>query len=142
MAHSDPAIGSCTPLTNDGTIVSYPTPGEAGDAPGPACAGRAQPALLGGERRCEAVPIPTGVGFCMLMKGACLAETGFFREDVFAQGYGEENDWCLRAAHLGWRHAAAPGVFVAHSGGRSFGAAKALLMERNAVVLERLHPRL
>ena len=139
VAHSDPAIGSCTPLTNDGTIVSYPTPGEAGDAPGPA-------ALAAINRLCweangaAAVPIPTGVGFCMLMKGACIAETGFFREDVFAQGYGEENDWCLRAAHLGWRHAAAPGVFVAHSGGRSFGGAKSLLMERNAAVLERLHP--
>ncbi len=139
VAHSDPAIGSCTPLTNDGTIVSYPTPGEPGDAPGPV-------ALAAINRLCweangsASVPIPTGVGFCMLMKGACIAETGFFREDAFAQGYGEENDWCLRAAHLGWRHAAAPGVFVAHSGGRSFGGAKTLLMDRNAAVLERLHP--
>ena len=139
VAHSDPAIGSCTPLTNDGTIVCYPAPGEAQDAPAGASLGSLNDCCWqanGGE----AVPIPTGVGFCMLIKGECLAETGWFREDVFAQGYGEENDWCLRAAHLGWRHAAAPGVFVAHSGGRSFGAAKTLLMARNAAVLERLHP--
>ena len=49
--------------------------------------------------------------------------SGSLRADVFAQGYGEENDFCLRARHLGWRHVAAPGVFVAHVGGHSFGAA-------------------
>ncbi len=138
-AHSDPAIGSCTPLTNDGTIVSYPTPGTAQDAPDTAALA-ALNQLCWQANGAAAVPIPTGVGFCMLIKGACWAQTGPLREDVFAQGYGEENDWCLRAAHLGWRHVAAPGVFVAHSGGRSFGAAKSLLMARNAAVLERLHP--
>ena len=139
VAHSDPAIGSVTPLTNDGTIVSFPSPGEPGEVPGAEAFARLN-RLCWEANGPAAVPIPTGVGFCMLMKGACLAETGRFREDVFAQGYGEENDWCLRAAHLGWQHVAAPGVFVGHSGGRSFGAAKALLLERNAAVLERLHP--
>ena len=138
-AHSDPAIGSCTPLTNDGTLVCYPEPDKPHDAP-------AEPALSALNDLCwqangpATVDLPTGVGFCMLMKGACLAETGLFREDLFAQGYGEENDWCLRAAHLGWRTVAAPGVFVAHSGGRSFGAAKGLLIQRNTELLERLHP--
>ena len=139
VAHSDPAIGSCTPLSNDGTLVGYPEPGAPVASPGPAELAELN-ALCWAANGTQSVPIPTGVGFCMLIKGACLAETGPFREDVFAQGYGEENDWCLRAAHLGWRHVAAPGVFVAHSGGRSFGAAKALLMERNSAVLERLHP--
>jgi GT2 family glycosyltransferase/glycosyltransferase involved in cell wall biosynthesis len=138
-AHSDPAIGSCTPLTNDGTLVSYPEPDKPDDAP-------TEPALSKLNDLCwdangpATVDLPTAVGFCMLMKGACLAETGLFREDVFAQGYGEENDWCLRAAHLGWRHVAGPGIFVSHSGGRSFGAAKDLLIQRNTAVLERLHP--
>ena len=139
VAHSDSAIGSCTPLTNDGTLVCYPEPDKPGASLEPAEV-EALSELCWDANGSESVPIPTGVGFCMLMKGACLAETGPFRENVFAQGYGEENDWCLRAAHLGWRHVAAPGVFVAHSGGRSFGAAKALLMERNGAVLERLHP--
>ncbi len=138
-AHSDPAIGSCTPMTNDGTIVSYPTPGEPGEMPDGDGLGRLN-ALCWAANPREVVDIPTGVGFCMLLKGACLVETGLLREDVFAQGYGEENDWCLRAAHLGWRHVAVPGVFVGHSGGRSFGTAKALLMERNAAVMEQLHP--
>ena len=59
---------------------------------------------------------------------------------MFAQGYGEENDFCLRARRLGWRHVAVPGVFVAHAGGASFGTARTQLLARNAAVLERLHP--
>jgi glycosyltransferase involved in cell wall biosynthesis len=76
----------------------------------------------------------------MYIRRACLAETGGFREDVFAQGYGEENDFCLRARHLGWRHVAAAGVFVGHVGGHSFRSARMHLLRRNLAILERLHP--
>ena len=76
----------------------------------------------------------------MYVKRECLSETGLFREDLFAQGYGEENDFCIRARHLGWRHVAAPGIFVGHVGGQSFGSAKHYLIERNLGALNRLHP--
>ena len=59
----------------------------------------------------------------MYLRRDCLDAVGVFRDDLFAQGYGEENDFCLRARHLGWRHVAAPGVFVAHRGAQSFGPA-------------------
>ena len=76
----------------------------------------------------------------MYVQRACLDAVGLLRADLFAQGYGEENDFCLRARHLGWRHVAAPGVFVAHVGGHSFGAAARHLRARNEALLERLHP--
>ncbi|MBV9748622.1 MAG: glycosyltransferase, partial [Acetobacteraceae bacterium] len=84
--------------------------------------------------------VPTGVGFCLYLRRDCLDSVGLFRELPFAQGYGEENDWCLRARALGWRHLVAAGVFVAHAGGQSFGAAREHLMRRNLAVLNRLHP--
>jgi glycosyltransferase involved in cell wall biosynthesis len=87
-----------------------------------------------------AVEIPVGIGFCMYIRRACLDAVGVLRADLFAQGYGEENDFCLRARHLGWRHVAAPGVFVAHVGGHSFGTAAWHLQARNEALLERLHP--
>ena len=34
-----------------------------------------------------------GVGFCMYIRRDCLDEVGLLREDLFAQGYGEENDF-------------------------------------------------
>ncbi len=68
------------------------------------------------------VDIPVAVGFCMFIRHDCLADAGPLRDDLFAQGYGEENDWCLRARHHGWRHVAVPGCFVAHQGGASLAA--------------------
>jgi GT2 family glycosyltransferase len=138
-AYSAAGIGSVTPLSNDATILSYP----AVDLPNPipdmaetirldGLAQRANPGVI--------VDLPTAVGFCMYIKRDCLNETGLFREDVFGQGYGEENDFCIRARHLGWRHVAAPGIFVTHVGGHSFGAAKQYLVRRNMRVINRLHP--
>ena len=134
-----PDIGTATPLSNDATILSYPDP--AGGNPAPQGAALARLARLAARANPGAViEVPTAVGFCMYIRRECAAETGLFREDVFAQGYGEENDFCLRARHLGWRHVGVPGAFVAHVGGASFGAASSPLIARNLAVLERLHP--
>ena len=135
--HAAGDIGTATPLSNDATIVSYPD--AAGGNPPPAALRRIA-ALAAKANAGVSVEIPTAVGFCMYVRNECLRQTGLFREDLFAQGYGEENDFCIRARHLGWRHVAVAGVLVAHIGGQSFGAARAQLTARNLAVLERLHP--
>jgi GT2 family glycosyltransferase len=138
-AYSAPEIGSATPLSNDATIVSYPSVEQPNATPGLDEAIQldrfAQTANAG-----LVIDIPTAVGFCVYVKRDCIQATGLFREDLFAQGYGEENDFCIRARHLGWRHVAVPNVFVAHVGGQSFGTTKQYLIERNLRVLNRLHP--
>ena len=139
VADSAPDIGTVTPLSNNAGIVSYPGP--AGSNPMPDPAGGAWLAGLAWRvHGARTVDIPVGVGFCLFVRRACWAQAGPFRAAVFAQGYGEETDFCLRARALGWRHVAAPGVYVAHHGGASFGAAAAALQARNQAVLERLHP--
>lgn len=138
-AYAAPDIGTVTPLSNDATILSYPDPD--GGNPIPDLAATVATDALAQQANADAVAdIPTGVGFCLYLRRDCLDDTGLFREDCFAQGYGEENDLCLRARHLGWRSAAALGVFVAHVGGQSFGPARRHLIRRNLVVLNRLHP--
>jgi GT2 family glycosyltransferase len=139
IAYSAPDIGTVTPLSNDATIVSYPNVYGENEVPDLAATVRLD-SLAREANAGTAVEIPVGVGFCLYIKRACLDDVGLFRADVFAQGYGEENDACLRARHLGWRHVAAPGVFVAHVGGHSFGGAAAHLRARNGVLLERMHP--
>ena len=69
----------------------------------------------------KVVEIPTGVGFCMYLRRAAIDEVGVFDEEAFGRGYGEENDWCLRATAKGWQHLLAADVFVYHAGGASFG---------------------
>jgi GT2 family glycosyltransferase len=138
-AYSARDIGTVTPLSNDATILSYPSRTAANVVPDMRETGR----LATLARRANGgtvVDIPVGVGFCMYMRRDCVDAVGLLRADVFAQGYGEENDFCLRARHLGWRHVAAPGVFVAHVGGQSFGAAASHLRARNTALLERMHP--
>ena len=137
--HAAADIGTATPLSNDATILSYPDPASANPAPAGAALQRIA-RLAARANAGVAVDIPTAVGFCLYLKRECLAATGLFREDVFAQGYGEENDFCIRATHLGWRHIGVPSVFVAHAGGQSFGAATSPLVARNLAVLEQLHP--
>jgi GT2 family glycosyltransferase/glycosyltransferase involved in cell wall biosynthesis len=139
VAYSAPDIGTVTPFSNDATILSYPNLAGGNDLPDLATTVRlnAQARRANGD---TATDIPVGVGFCLYLRRECLDAVGLLRADVFAQGYGEENDFCLRARALGWRSVAAPGVFVAHVGGRSFGAAARHLRARNAALLLRLHP--
>jgi GT2 family glycosyltransferase/glycosyltransferase involved in cell wall biosynthesis len=138
-AYARADIGSVTPMTNDGTLTSYPS------AAAPAGLADSE-AIARLDADCAAanagllVELPTAVGFCVYMRHDCLVETGIFRDTAFAQGYGAETDWSLRARHLGWRHAADTSTFVAHKGGASFGPEGAALRARNMAVLERLHP--
>ena len=138
-AHAAPDIGSATPLSNDATILSYPACDRANPVPELAevrrLAGLARTANTG-----RLVDIPTMHGFCVYLRRDCLDQVGLFREGVFAQGYGEENDLSLRAHALGWRHVAVPGLFIGHHGGASFGPGRRSLIERNQLLLERLHP--
>lgn len=138
-AHGSHDTGTVTPLSNDATILSYPSGNARPPAPTPdetLQLDRTARAVNPGLR----VELPVGVGFCLYIRRDCLEETGGFEERLFGRGYGEENDFCLRARRLGWRHLAAADVFVAHVGGRSFGRHKAILAARNGRLLERLHP--
>jgi GT2 family glycosyltransferase/glycosyltransferase involved in cell wall biosynthesis len=138
-AHSAADIATATPISNDATIFTYPDP--AAPAPMPdAAEGAVLARLAAAANAGVTVDVPTGHGFCLYIRADCLHATGLLRPNLFAQGYGEENDFTERARHLGWRHVAVPGIFVAHRGGASFGAGRAHLLTRNGAILERLHP--
>ena len=132
-------IGTVTPFSNNATICSFPEFCRDNPCPDEASA-RELDALFAASHRGCLVDLPTAVGFCMYIKRSVLEETGLFDEGRWGKGYGEENDFCLRAANLGWRHVAACDVFVAHKGGVSFGEEKESLMERNLGKLNSLYP--
>jgi len=112
---------SITPFSNNATICSYPHFCEDNPIPeGLDC--DALDALFSEANAERAIEIPTAVGFCMYVRRGALDEVGEFDEDAFGRGYGEENDWCMRAAARGWKHLLATDVFVYHAGGASFGS--------------------
>lgn len=138
-AGSSPDIGTVTPFSNNATICSYPRPNRDNtlDAqPAPELLDR----LFARANQGVVRDIPTGVGFCMYFKRTCLDDVGFLDEHAFGHGYGEENDFCLRAEGLGWRNVLAADVFVAHAGGASFGARRKPALERNLGLLSRRYP--
>jgi len=137
--YADADIASATPFSNEATILSYPS--RQGGNPPPDRAGVVRlDALARRANGAVVVTIPTAIGFCMAIRHDALRVVGGFDSALFAQGYGEENDWCRRAVARGFRHVAVPGVFVAHHGGASFGAAGSALCARNLTLLERRHP--
>ncbi|MBL1946618.1 glycosyltransferase, partial [Klebsiella pneumoniae] len=55
-------------------------------------------------------------------------------------GYGEENDWCQRAAKAGWPNFHQLNVFVYHKGGVSFAGEQSPRKIRAMELLNELHP--
>ncbi|HVC61742.1 MAG TPA: glycosyltransferase [Acetobacteraceae bacterium] len=143
-AYATRETGTATPLSNHASILSYPGPQGSNPVPDRDATLRLD-AIARRANKGTVVEIPVGVGFCLYMRRDCIDAAGPFRADMFAQGYGEENDFCLRARRLGWRHVAVAGLFVAHLGGASFGQggggqAARYLQVRNETLLNRLHP--
>jgi GT2 family glycosyltransferase/glycosyltransferase involved in cell wall biosynthesis len=136
-AYSGRKVGTVTPLSNSGTIASYPRALGADMDPEDAPGLHAFAAASHSGKRFE---IPVGVGFCLYLRRDCLRAVGAPDAAVFGQGYGEETDFCLRARWRGWSHRLAADVFVYHAGAVSFGPRRAALLDRSQRLLNLRHP--
>jgi GT2 family glycosyltransferase len=132
-------VGTATPFSNNATICSYPFEGWTGGVPG-TLGLAALDRLFATVNAGRAVDLPTAVGFCMYIRRACIDRVGMFDAGRFGRGYGEENDFCLRAAAAGWRNILAADVFVFHEGAVSFSAERTALTASAGRTLEELHP--
>ena len=138
-AAADTLIGTITPFSNNAEICSFPN----------FCQDNLLPEGMNAEDvnrviEAAALPvypdIPTGVGFCMFIRRQLLNKIGMFDADTFGLGYGEENDFCMRAVAAGWRNVLCDDTFVQHVGKRSFSAKRDALVEENMQRLLAKHP--
>ncbi|MBV8906617.1 MAG: glycosyltransferase [Acidobacteriia bacterium] len=132
-------VASVTPFSNNATICSYPKFGENNEIPKDATAEDLDEAIHSANAGRHCV-IPTAVGFCMYIRRDALNDVGPFDEATFGKGYGEENDFCMRAADRGWIHLLAADTFVYHAGSVSFGAAIEPQQRAMEALLQK-HPR-
>ena len=138
VLHSESDIATVTALSNNATIFSYPHPSLPTETlEDVSWEDLARVALLRNKGVC--IDVPTGHGFCMLVRREVLDRLGRLNVS-FGRGYGEENELCLRATDLGFRHVAAAGVFVEHRESVSFGDEKAGLITANLAQLETMFP--
>jgi GT2 family glycosyltransferase len=138
VLHAAPDIGTATALSNNATAFSYPHP-DLRKAALDDSTWAALAAVALDRNRGMAVDVPTAHGFCMLIRAELLLRVPGMNE-AFGRGYGEENDFCRRAADLGYRHVAACGVLVEHRESVSFGGDRDSLRQANLQMLDRLYP--
>ena len=128
-ADSDPRIGTVTPFSNNAEICSFPV--FCRDNPLAELPPLEQIAAALAARPPTYPDLPTAVGFCMFVSRRLIDKIGTFDAETFGKGYGEENDFCMRAAAAGFRNVLCDDAFVAHVGGRSFDDGRFALMAEN-----------
>ena len=111
-------LATATPWSNNGEIVSLPT----------FCVNNPMPSdphavasAIGNCSPPDYPEIPTAVGFCMLITRKAIELIGYFDQQSFGAGYGEENDFSLRASAAGLRNVLCDDAWVGHVGNQSFG---------------------
>ncbi len=122
-ADADPAVATVTPLSNNATICSYPAfnvDNALEIEARPETVDRIAATVNAGR----SVEAPTGVGFCFFVRRAALDAVGLLDDVSFPVGYGEENDFCMRALGAGYKNLIAGDVFVYHLGSVSFAKEK------------------
>ena len=138
-AHKKTEIGTVTPVSNNAGAFSVPEINRDNEIP----AGYTLDSYAGLISKLAIRNLPevaTGSGFCLYIKRDVFDKVGFFDEVHFPIGYGEENDFCLRALSAGFKNVIDDGVYIYHHRTASFGKEKAKLSEESRAQLRLLHP--
>ena len=136
----DPKVASATPWSNSATICSFPNFLENNELFLGLSLQQIDAAFADIKLLEAPVNIPTGVGFCMAFRRSLVDEINLF-DPIFGKGYGEENDWCMRAVKSGYYHVLVNNLFVYHKHGGSFVAEeKEALTRKNHELLLSRHP--
>ena len=124
-AESNPQIGLVGPLSNTASWQSIPEifdpAGDWAENTLPAGLTHSEMAVCVARYSARLYPrLPFLNGFCLLLKRGLIEQVGIFDEQTFGDGYGEENDLCLRAAKTGWQFAIADDTYIFHAQSRSY----------------------
>lgn len=138
-AHRHDDVATVTPFSNNATICTYPFEGWSGGVPG-TLGLAALDRVFARANTGLAIELPTAVGFCMYIRRDALSVLGAFDAERFGRGYGEENDFCMRALKSGRRNLLASDIFVFHEGAVSFSEERAKLTAAATEALLQVHP--
>lgn len=137
-AYSADNIATVTPVSTNAGAFSVP---QAGDNPIPDAFDINSFGRICAQGGSSNYPqVPTGHGFCLYVRRVALDALGYFDAEAFPRGYGEENDFCMRALRAGWLHVIAPRAFVYHQRSASFGADKTALLAQGRQVVDQRYP--
>ena len=78
-------------------------------------------------------------GFCLMLRRSVIERVGLLDEARFPQGYGEEDDYCLRVRRAGFELAVADHCYVYHAKSKSFGVRREQLAQAGGEALAAKH---
>jgi glycosyltransferase involved in cell wall biosynthesis/GT2 family glycosyltransferase len=139
-AYGAPDVGTVTAMSDNAGAFSFPVIGRANPKPDRVSYDDYAATIVQKAAACSPVEVPTGSGFCMYIRHDLIAHIGEFDEKAFPRGYGEENDFCMRAGKVGWRNLITPSAFVFHARSASFGDEKAKLVRDGVEVVTGRYP--
>lgn len=138
-AYRQHRVGTVTPLSNSAGAFSVPEPDVENRIPlhldvdsVARLTARASAALH--------PDAPTGNGFCMFVKRQLIHKIGLFDEIRFPRGYGEENDFCMRASRNGFKNIIDDRTYVYHERSASFGSEKNKLYGQGRNIIDERFP--
>lgn len=133
----DKKIATVTAMSNNATIFSWPKINQVNIDLNP----KKTASDLKLFMPIDHFTVPTGHGFCLLIKKSVYNKIGEFDQKTFGKGYGEENDFCYRAIQAGYYHVAATKAYVVHLESQSFGnEQREKLIEENSKKLNQKWP--
>lgn len=128
-AHSTPETASATPFSDKAGAFSAP--------PVPEGVSTTELSRLCAQSSLATPPeAPTGHGFCLYLRRDAIDRVGLLDEEAFPRGYGEENEWSMRALRAGLRHVVDDRTLVRHREAASFGADRAALIQDGRAVVD------
>lgn len=128
-AFSSPEIGIVGPLSNAASYQSVPKLKESRNGKSDWSKNELPPswsayginvAVMRASRR-TLIDVPVLNGFCLFVKRAVVEKVGMMDDVAFPQGFGEENDFCLRAKRLGYSLKVFDGGYIWHYKSKSYG---------------------
>ncbi|MDN3553966.1 glycosyltransferase [Halomonas almeriensis] len=137
-AYSGPRIGTATPLSNNAGAFSVPEAGS-NEPPGDMTLEAVGRSVSQSSQRYYP-RVPTGNGFCLYVRRACLDDVGGLDAEAFPRGYGEENDFCMRAGRRDWEHIIDDASYIYHVRSASFGNEKTELIKAGRAVVDSRYP--
>jgi GT2 family glycosyltransferase len=138
-AQSDPGVATVTPLSNAAGAFSVPWNNIENPLPRDLTV-EAMGELVERLSMKKRPAAPTGNGFCMYITRRALDAVGLFDVKKFPQGYGEENDFCMRAGEKGFVHVIDDSTFIYHKRKSSYREAKKKIISKSMRTLNILHP--
>ncbi len=132
----DEKIGIVGPLANTASWQSIPVLSSDGDWAINTLPPNQTPAdmsrLIAKYSACILPQVPLINGFCLMIRKTLIDEIGYFDEENFGQGYGEEDDFTLRAGKAGWKKVIADDVYIFHAQSKSYSNSRRYVLSRQS----------